>query len=127
MRPAVCDESLPRCVGCSDPWRAGLDDLLGSGSAVSSRGKGAAVCEDMWSQKTRVVGARRRNVEHLGRYGLRVPMKISEIIRLLEADGWTLKRISGSRRHFAHPDKPGLVTVAGKPSATLKPKKKRAF
>jgi predicted RNA binding protein YcfA (HicA-like mRNA interferase family) len=49
-------------------------------------------------------------------------MKISEIIRLLEADGWTLKRISGSHRHFAHPNKPGLVTVAGKPSATLKPK-----
>jgi len=49
-------------------------------------------------------------------------MKISEIIRLLKADGWVLKRTTGSHRHFAHPDKPGLVTVAGKPSATLKPK-----
>ncbi|HEX4656631.1 MAG TPA: type II toxin-antitoxin system HicA family toxin [Streptosporangiaceae bacterium] len=28
----------------------------------------------------------------------------------------------GSHRHFSHPVKPGLVTVAGKPSATLKPK-----
>ena len=28
----------------------------------------------------------------------------------------------GSHRHFVHPVKPGLVTVAGKPSATLKPK-----
>jgi predicted RNase H-like HicB family nuclease/predicted RNA binding protein YcfA (HicA-like mRNA interferase family) len=50
-------------------------------------------------------------------------MKISEIILLLEQDGWRLKRVSGSHRHFAHPTKPGLVTVAGKPSATLKPKR----
>jgi predicted RNA binding protein YcfA (HicA-like mRNA interferase family) len=49
-------------------------------------------------------------------------MKISEIIVLLERDGWQLKRTSGSHRHFMHPVKPGLVTVAGKPSATLKPK-----
>jgi predicted RNA binding protein YcfA (HicA-like mRNA interferase family) len=49
-------------------------------------------------------------------------MKISEIIVLLQQDGWTLKRVSGSHRHFAHPEKPGLVTVAGKPGATLKPK-----
>ena len=49
-------------------------------------------------------------------------MKISEIILLLERDGWRLKRVSGSHRHFAHPTKLGLVTVAGKPSATLKPK-----
>jgi predicted RNA binding protein YcfA (HicA-like mRNA interferase family) len=49
-------------------------------------------------------------------------MKFSEIISLLERDGWVLKRVTGSHRHFAHPDKPGLVTVAGKPSATLKPK-----
>jgi predicted RNA binding protein YcfA (HicA-like mRNA interferase family) len=51
-----------------------------------------------------------------------MPMKISEVIRLLEADGWQLKRVTGSHRHYAHPGKPGLVTVAGKPSATLKPK-----
>jgi predicted RNA binding protein YcfA (HicA-like mRNA interferase family) len=49
-------------------------------------------------------------------------MKISEIILLLERDGWKLKRVSGSHWHFSHPVKPGLVTVAGKPSATLKPK-----
>ena len=51
-----------------------------------------------------------------------VPMKVSEILRLLEQDGWTLKRVTGSHRHYTHPGKPGLVTVAGKPSATLKPK-----
>jgi predicted RNA binding protein YcfA (HicA-like mRNA interferase family) len=50
-----------------------------------------------------------------------VPMKVGEIIAMLEGDGWTLKRTTGSHRHYTHPDKPGLVTVAGKPSATLKP------
>jgi predicted RNA binding protein YcfA (HicA-like mRNA interferase family) len=51
-----------------------------------------------------------------------VPLKIKEIIRLLDADGWRLKRTTGSHRHFSHPEKPGLVTVAGHPSATLKKK-----
>lgn len=37
-------------------------------------------------------------------------MKISEIILLLERDGWKLKRVSGFHRHFAHPTKAGLVT-----------------
>jgi predicted RNA binding protein YcfA (HicA-like mRNA interferase family) len=49
-------------------------------------------------------------------------MKVSDVVRLLEQDGWSLKRVTGSNRHFAHPSKVGLVTVAGKPSATLKPK-----
>jgi predicted RNA binding protein YcfA (HicA-like mRNA interferase family)/predicted RNase H-like HicB family nuclease len=50
-----------------------------------------------------------------------VPLKISEIILLPEQD-WRLKRTSGSRRHVTHPVKPGLVTVAGRPGATVKPK-----
>lgn len=49
-------------------------------------------------------------------------MKVGEIIRLLHQDGWILKRVTGSHQHFTHASKPGLVTVAGKPSATLKPK-----
>jgi predicted RNA binding protein YcfA (HicA-like mRNA interferase family) len=51
-----------------------------------------------------------------------MPTKVEEVIKLLEVDGWRLKRTSGSHRHFAHRVKRGLVTVAGKPSATLKPK-----
>jgi len=47
---------------------------------------------------------------------------LAEIIKLLQDDGWRLKRTTGSHRHFTHPSKPGLVTVAGRPSATLKPK-----
>lgn len=34
-----------------------------------------------------------------------------EIISALEADGWILKRVTGSHHHFRHPVKPGLVTV----------------
>jgi predicted RNA binding protein YcfA (HicA-like mRNA interferase family) len=30
-------------------------------------------------------------------------------------DGWQLVRTKGSHRQFRHPDKPGAVTVAGKP------------
>ena len=51
-----------------------------------------------------------------------VPLKVAEVIKILERDGWTLRRMTGSHRHFVHPHKPGLVTVAGRPSATLKPK-----
>lgn len=47
-------------------------------------------------------------------------MKISEIIRLLENDGWRIKRVTGSHRHYSHPAKPGLVTVAGKPQRYVK-------
>ncbi len=45
--------------------------------------------------------------------------KIREVIRRLEADGWVLTRTTGSHRIFAHPTKPGLVVVAGKPSQQL--------
>lgn len=34
-----------------------------------------------------------------------------DVIKALEADGWTLKRVTGSHHHFMHPTKPGIVTV----------------
>ena len=34
-----------------------------------------------------------------------------EVIRALTADGWILVRSRGSHHHFAHPEKPGVVTV----------------
>jgi len=43
-------------------------------------------------------------------------MKVGELIRLLEEDGWRLARTRGSHRQYKHPSKPGLATVAGKPS-----------
>lgn len=45
--------------------------------------------------------------------------KVIEIIRMLEADGWYLLTTKGDHRQFRHPDKPGKVTVRGKPSETL--------
>ena len=40
-------------------------------------------------------------------------MKIREVIRLIEEDGWFLVAMKGSHRQYKHPGKPGRVTVAG--------------
>lgn len=48
-------------------------------------------------------------------------MKVREILRLIEADGWLLVRTRGSHRQYKHPVKPGLVTVAGGPNDVLAP------
>jgi predicted RNA binding protein YcfA (HicA-like mRNA interferase family) len=50
-----------------------------------------------------------------------VPVKIREILRRLEEDGWQLVATRGSHRQFRHPVKPGRVTVAGKPGDDLAP------
>lgn len=47
------------------------------------------------------------------------PLKVSEIIKRLEKDGWYLKAQKGSHRQFKHPTKAGKVTINGKPSDTL--------
>jgi predicted RNA binding protein YcfA (HicA-like mRNA interferase family) len=49
-------------------------------------------------------------------------MKVREVIREIERDGWNLVRTKGSHRQFHHPTKPGTVTVAGKPNHDLHPK-----
>ncbi|MEA2080969.1 MAG: type II toxin-antitoxin system HicA family toxin [Pseudomonadota bacterium] len=48
-------------------------------------------------------------------------MKIKELIKILEKDGWEQARMRGSHRQYRHPDKEGTVTVAGKPSADIPP------
>jgi Predicted periplasmic or secreted lipoprotein len=48
-------------------------------------------------------------------------VKVSELIALLEKDGWVQVRMKGSHRQFHHPTKPGTVTVAGKPSIDIPP------
>jgi predicted RNA binding protein YcfA (HicA-like mRNA interferase family) len=40
-------------------------------------------------------------------------VKYREIVRVIERDGWVLTRTRGSHRHYTHPTKPGVVTVAG--------------
>jgi predicted RNA binding protein YcfA (HicA-like mRNA interferase family) len=38
---------------------------------------------------------------------------------MIEADGWRHVRTTGSHRHFKHPLKPNVVTVAGKSGEDL--------
>ena len=40
-------------------------------------------------------------------------MKIRDIIKIIEVDGWYLVRSKGSHRQFKHPIKKGVVTIAG--------------
>jgi predicted RNA binding protein YcfA (HicA-like mRNA interferase family) len=54
-------------------------------------------------------------------------MKVREAIRLIEEDGWYLDRTRGSHRQFKHSSKPGLVTIAGKPSDDLAPGTKNSI
>jgi predicted RNA binding protein YcfA (HicA-like mRNA interferase family) len=39
-------------------------------------------------------------------------MKVSEIIKIIENDGWFLSRQKGSHRQYKHKIKKGLVTIA---------------
>lgn len=48
-------------------------------------------------------------------------MKIRDIIRLIEEDGWYLVVTKGSHRQYKHPTKPGRVTIAGHPNDDLAP------
>jgi predicted RNA binding protein YcfA (HicA-like mRNA interferase family) len=48
-------------------------------------------------------------------------MKVSAILRMLQDDGWILVATRGSHRQFKHAQKPGRVTVPGKPSDDLAP------
>jgi predicted RNA binding protein YcfA (HicA-like mRNA interferase family) len=41
-------------------------------------------------------------------------MKVKEVIKLLENEGWYLARTKGSHRQFKHSNKTGTVTVSGK-------------
>ena len=48
-------------------------------------------------------------------YTIMKSMKVRDLLRMIERDGWVLKNQEGSHRHFVHPVKPGKITVAGKP------------
>ena len=48
-------------------------------------------------------------------------MKVRDVIRLIEGEGWFLVATRGSHRQYKHPRKAGRVTVAGKPSEDLAP------
>jgi len=46
-------------------------------------------------------------------------LKVREVIKMLERDGWSIKAQKGSHRQFKHPAKTTKVTVNGKLSDTL--------
>lgn len=48
-----------------------------------------------------------------------MPTKVKEVIAILEDNGWTLARQSGSHRTYKHPDRPFLVTVSGRANGHL--------
>lgn len=48
-------------------------------------------------------------------------MKVRDVIKLIESDGWFLVVMKGSHRQYKHPAKPGRVTIAGHPSDDLAP------
>ncbi len=39
-------------------------------------------------------------------------MKVSEIVKIIENDGWFLVRQKGSHRQYKHKIKKGLITIA---------------
>jgi predicted RNA binding protein YcfA (HicA-like mRNA interferase family) len=47
--------------------------------------------------------------------------KVSEVLRILFSDGWTIKAVRGDHRQLIHPTKSGKVTVAGKLSKPIPP------
>ena len=48
-------------------------------------------------------------------------MKIRDLIKMIENDGWYLVRTKGSHRQYKHEYKKGLVTIAGHPNDEMAP------
>ena len=47
-------------------------------------------------------------------------MKIRDVLKQLDEDGWQVVRQEGSHRILKHPTKRGIVVVAGHPSKDMK-------
>jgi len=48
-------------------------------------------------------------------------MKVRAVLRILKDAGWVVERTRGSHRQLKHPNKPGTVTVSGKPGIDVPP------
>jgi len=42
-------------------------------------------------------------------------VKVRDIVKVIEKDGWYWVRTKGSHHQYKHPTKPGLVTIPGTP------------
>jgi predicted RNA binding protein YcfA (HicA-like mRNA interferase family) len=54
-------------------------------------------------------------------------MKVRDVVKTLEAEGWRLAATRGSHRQFAHQVKAGRVTVPGHPHDDVHPKTLRSI
>jgi len=41
------------------------------------------------------------------------------MIKIVEREGWYYVRTTGSHRHYKRAERPGIVTIAGKPSSDI--------
>ena len=50
-------------------------------------------------------------------------MKVRDVIKTMEKDGWLLDRTRGDHRQYTHPTKPelGTITVPGHPGDDMPP------
>jgi predicted RNA binding protein YcfA (HicA-like mRNA interferase family) len=49
-------------------------------------------------------------------------MKVRDVLKRLNEDGWYIHNTEGDHRQLKHSRKPGKVTVAGHPSDEIPPK-----
>jgi len=50
-----------------------------------------------------------------------MPMRVREVVRLLQKEGWIQMRSKGSHRHFRHPTRSSVITVPGNDGKELAP------
>ena len=48
-------------------------------------------------------------------------MKVRDVIKTVECDGWKHMRTKGSHRQHKHPTKPGRITIPGRLNDDLHP------
>ena len=48
-------------------------------------------------------------------------MKVREVIKMIEKDGWYLVKTRGDHRQFKNPNKPGRVTISGNVGRDMPP------
>lgn len=46
-------------------------------------------------------------------------VKVRDLLRRVEANGWKHVRTTGSHRHYKHPIKPNVLTIPGHPNDDL--------
>ncbi len=62
-----------------------------------------------------------RRIDFRGGRAYPYNVKVREIVRMLEDDGWLLVRTRGSHHQYKHSTKPGLVTIPGNRNDELAP------